>query len=112
MARARRPRRAGGGRAPAPRLAASPARGDVGDVTRLGAGERVEEHPDGDWVVRRVTGSASGKTYRCPGCAQEIRAVTPHVVAWPVDAPLLGGEAVDARRHWHTGCWQHRLRRR
>jgi hypothetical protein len=72
----------------------------------------VEHHADGDWVVRRLTGSASTKTYRCPGCAQEIRPATPHVVAWPSDAPLLGGEASDARRHWHTACWRHRAHRR
>jgi hypothetical protein len=63
-------------------------------------------------MVRRVTGAASTKTYRCPGCAQEIRPATPHVVAWRADAPLLGGQAVETRRHWHTTCWASRLRRR
>ncbi|MGF1661353.1 MAG: hypothetical protein ACFCVG_02585 [Kineosporiaceae bacterium] len=95
MARSRRrPRPAGGGSPP-------PLRADA-----------VERHPDGDWVVRRLTGAASTKTYRCPGCSQEIRPATPHVVAWPADAPLLGGEAADSRRHWHTACWGHRTRRR
>jgi len=65
----------------------------------------VESHPDGDWVVRRVTGSAATSTYRCPGCDQEIRPATSHVVAWPVDA------GVDDRRHWHTPCWTARDRR-
>jgi hypothetical protein len=109
--RPRRNRGTGRGRAPAPRHAVAP----EGDDVRLPAqsrGETVEEHSDGDWVVRRITGSATGKTYRCPGCSQEIRPVTPHVVAWSVDAPLLGGEAVDARRHWHTACWDRRSRRR
>jgi hypothetical protein len=65
----------------------------------------VEVDADGaEWVVRRITGSSSTKTYRCPGCDQEIRPVTPHVVAWPVDA-------VDERRHWHTPCWRARHRR-
>ena len=68
--------------------------------------ESVEEWPDGDWVVRGLTGSSSGKTYRCPGCDQEIPAVTPHLVAWPVD----GGGPED-RRHWHRACWNARLRR-
>lgn len=72
----------------------------------------AEQHPDGDWMVRRITGSSSTKAYRCPGCDQLIRPATPHVVAWPADAPLLGGDAVDARRHWHTACWSNRLRRR
>ena len=31
--------------------------------------------------------AASGlKTYRCPGCDQEIRPATPHVVSWPAYA--------------------------
>ena len=65
---------------------------------------RVEEHADGEWTVRHVSGSASTKAYRCPGCDQEIRPATPHVVAWPV-----GGE--DERRHWHSPCWSARERR-
>jgi hypothetical protein len=68
--------------------------------------ETVEEWPDGDWVVRGLTGSAAGKTYRCPGCDQEIPAATPHLVAWPVD-----GGGPDDRRHWHRACWDARLRR-
>lgn len=70
--------------------------------------ERVESWPDGDWVVRRVPGAASAKAYRCPGCDQEIAPGIPHVVAWPA-----GGTGVGAaeRRHWHTACWPHRLRR-
>ncbi|MFL6136923.1 MAG: hypothetical protein ACJ74O_03895 [Frankiaceae bacterium] len=66
--------------------------------------EQVESWPDGDFVVRRITGSASTKPYRCPGCDQEIRPATPHVVAWPE------GD-VDGRRHWHAACWRNRLRR-
>jgi hypothetical protein len=45
------------------------------------------------------------KPYRCPGCQQEIPPRTHHVVAVPRDAP-------DDRRHWHTGCWEHKARRR
>jgi hypothetical protein len=67
----------------------------------------VESGPDGDWVVRSVTGSAATKPYRCPGCDQQIPPATPHVVAWPAD-----GGGLDDRRHWHTGCWRSRLRRR
>jgi len=70
--------------------------------------ERVESWPDGDWVVRRIPGAGSAKAYRCPGCDQEIAPGTPHVVAWPADAVGVG---VDQRRHWHSACWQHRLRR-
>jgi hypothetical protein len=63
------------------------------------AGERVED----GFVVRHVSG-ATGKAYRCPGCDQEIRPATPHVVAWPEGA-------ADDRRHWHTACWSARDRR-
>ncbi|KLL12735.1 hypothetical protein BL254_07975 [Protofrankia sp. BMG5.30] len=66
--------------------------------------ETTEQHPDGDWVVRRVSGAAAWKRYRCPGCEQEIVPATPHVVCWP-------DEQVADRRHWHTICWTHRGRR-
>jgi hypothetical protein len=68
------------------------------------SGATLEEHPDGQWMVRHITGSSSTKPYRCPGCDQEIRPATPHVVAWPE-----GGE--DERRHWHSPCWAARDRR-
>ncbi|HEY9409050.1 MAG TPA: hypothetical protein VIP77_05660 [Jiangellaceae bacterium] len=74
--------------------------------------ESVESWPDGDWVVRRITGSSSTKPYRCPGCDQLIRPATPHVVAWPVEATTFSGAGIDERRHWHTGCWKARSRRR
>ncbi len=70
--------------------------------------ERVETWPDGDWVVRHVSGAGTTKTYRCPGCDQEVAPGTPHVVAWPADRFGLG---IDERRHWHSACWQNRLRR-
>jgi hypothetical protein len=70
--------------------------------------QRVQSWADGEWLVRSIPGRASAKTYRCPGCNQEIRPGTPHVVAWPADGR---GDEGD-RRHWHTGCWQARDRRR
>jgi hypothetical protein len=70
---------------------------------------------DDDWVVRQVTGSAATRAYRCPGCDQEIRPATPHVVAWPAAWGADGDRDEDAglgeRRHWHTACWQARHRR-
>ncbi len=78
----------------------------------------VEEADDGDWVVRAITGSSTGKTYRCPGCDHEIRPGTPHVVTWPAYArdsdldPWDTDSAADWRRHWHTTCWRARTRRR
>jgi hypothetical protein len=62
---------------------------------------------DGDWMVRTILGEAAVKTYRCPGCNQDIKPGVPHVVAWPADER---GDAGD-RRHWHTGCWNARGRR-
>ncbi|MGA8209686.1 MAG: hypothetical protein WB798_05985, partial [Nocardioidaceae bacterium] len=69
--------------------------------------ERVEPYDGADFVVRRVTGSAATKVYRCPGCHQQIRPATPHVVAWPVLASSFAADAtgLDERRHWHSGCW-------
>jgi len=69
---------------------------------------RAESGPDGDWVVRSVPGSASTKDYRCPGCDQLITAGTGHLVTWPAGEH---GTVAD-RRHWHSGCWAHRLHRR
>ncbi|HEU5035077.1 MAG TPA: hypothetical protein VFT62_10020 [Mycobacteriales bacterium] len=68
-------------------------------------GDVATEHAaDGDWVVRPISAEAAVKTYRCPGCDQEIPPAVPHVVAWRV------GEE-ELRRHWHRPCWGARLRR-
>jgi len=57
-----------------------------------------------DYVVRSSSGSATGRSYRCPGCDQELPGGTPHVVVWPQGQQ-------DDRRHWHTACWHARTRR-
>ena len=72
---------------------------------RLGP-ERIEAGPDGDWVVRAMPGEATVKTYRCPGCDQEIQPGTAHLVVWPAYTPGLA-----ERRHWHRPCWDRRMRR-
>ncbi len=77
-----------------------------GPPLRLGP-ERTEAGPDGEWVVRAVPGASATKTYRCPGCDQEIPAGTAHVVVWPAFTP-----GVTERRHWHRACWERRLQRR
>jgi hypothetical protein len=90
----------------------------AGQTRRGGPPSPVEEAADGDWVVRSLTGAGSDKTYRCPGCDQEIRPRTPHVVTWPAYArdsdldPWDTESAADWRRHWHTACWRARDRRR
>lgn len=71
----------------------------------IGSAQQSEQHADGDWNVRRLTGASSSKAYRCPGCEHEIPAGSGHVVAWPAD-----GDGTD-RRHWHTACWAARSRR-
>ena len=58
-----------------------------------------------DCDTRYVQPYEATKTYRCPGCNQDIPPRTHHIVAVPRDAP-------DLRRHWHKGCWEHRDRRR
>lgn len=59
---------------------------------------------EGGWMVRSISGTAATKTYRCPGCHQEIVPGTSHVVAWPADE--VEGDDNSERRHWHTGCWR------
>jgi hypothetical protein len=83
---------------------ASP-RGATAPSAPLGP-ERIEDWPDGEWVVRPVPGAAAAKPYRCPGCDQELYPGVAHVVTWPAHA------GADARRHWHTVCWQRRMLRR
>lgn len=81
--------------------------GPRGDAEDGGRFETWEDGPDGAWSVRAISAAAATKVYRCPGCDQEVRPGTPHVVAWPADG--LGGPG--DRRHWHTACWNARLRR-
>lgn len=85
---------------------------DAAERPSPGGGIRqVVEFPDGEWVVQRVTGSASTKRYRCPGCDHEIMPATPHVVAWPFDLGASDDARLQERRHWHTPCWNARGRR-
>ena len=57
-----------------------------------------------DATVRAVCG-LKGKVYVCPGCQQDIRPGTAHLV-------VVERDDVEGRRHWHTPCWQRELRRR
>ena len=47
---------------------------------------------------RRVQPFQASKEYVCPGCNQEVKAGTGHVVVVPLSAP-------DLRRHWHGPCF-------
>ena len=73
---------------------------------RRGA-DRLQQWTDGEWTVRHLPPGGSEKTYRCPGCDQEIPPGVAHLVAWPADER---GDLSD-RRHWHVGCWRARDRR-
>jgi hypothetical protein len=99
------PRRPRGGLPPVRTGADGGTQDSDGPALRLGP-ERIESAPDGEWVVRAVPGEASVKTYRCPGCDQEIRPGTAHLVVWPAYTPGLAD-----RRHWHRPCWEGRLGR-
>ena len=94
---------AGGSRRAALRAAARErlrAGDDETGAPHVPAGQQVED----GYVVRRLAGSGSTRTYRCPGCDQELPPRVPHVVAWPEGRP-------DDRRHWHSSCWDARGRR-
>ena len=67
--------------------------------------ESIEERDDGIYIVRKITGATSNKSYRCPGCDQVIPTATPHTVAWLE-------EDVDSRRHWHSVCWKNKDNRK
>lgn len=66
--------------------------------------QSFEEDENGLWIIRKLTGSAANKPYRCPGCDQVIPMATPHIVAW-----RDGDE--EGRRHWHNSCWSKRNNR-
>ena len=67
----------------------------------------VEDYDGVDYAVRPVSAARATKTYRCPGCDQEIPPAVPHVLVWPADR-----DAEIHRRHWHRSCWEARHRRR
>lgn len=71
--------------------------------------DEVQQHADGAWNVRRLTGSSSAKPYTCPACVRLIHPGTPHVLVWPVEKSLLSASAIEERRHWHQDCWRRRL---
>ncbi len=53
--------------------------------------------------LQRVQPFQARKDYVCPGCNQEIRAGTGHVVIVPL------GQS-EMRRHWHSRCQEHAVR--
>jgi hypothetical protein len=71
-------------------------------ANRSGVATVTHAHADESWQVVTVPGAAARKTYRCPGCNQQIPPGTPHLVVWPTDC----ADGVEQRRHWHTPCWR------
>ncbi len=72
------------------------------DPEPLRAPDVVAAAPEG-WHVQLVQPASAVKEYRCPGCNQEIRPGTKHLVAWRDDD-------AEGRRHWHLPCWQREAR--
>jgi hypothetical protein len=73
----------------------------------MSSGATFVEDPmsGGTAEMRRIQPYQAIKTYVCPGCNQEIRAGTGHLVIVPLADPT-------DRRHWHNPCWEHREQRR
>ena len=69
-------------------------------------GEQRPGGGDGRWVVRTMSGAAAIKSYRCPGCHQNIAAGVAHLVVWPSEPPIGASQSIPERRHWHTACWR------
>jgi hypothetical protein len=84
------------------------ASGAASSAAVSGAAEAIESWQGQEYRVRRLTGSGTAKSYRCPRCEHEIRPATPHVVVWPVEGSWRVADPADERRHWHTGCWRSR----
>ena len=84
--------------------------GGADSAAPLGGRETVSTN-DGDFFVRSVPGAGARKAYRCPGCQQEIRVGTAHLVVWPAEDLTWLQSAGEARRHWHISCWHRKSTR-
>ncbi len=79
------------------------------DFSRLTYVQSVQRGGDGeDYNVRFI--NFSEKTYICPGCLQNIKPGVSHIVAWQTDHFFGPEVAAQERRHWHSNCWNRRLR--
>ena len=85
-----------------------PARPRRPTVRPLSVDQTASPKQDGRWIVRPMSGSATVKPYRCPGCQQIIAAGTGHLVVWPELPSMLAASGVEERRHWHRACWDRR----
>lgn len=109
MPRSNRPRRPASP-APGGKRGRGPEPGDgeaPWERTRYGVPE-LQEAPDGQWHVRRISPLRAEKSYTCPGCRRTIAPGVEHVVAWRADHWLGEEKSAAERRHWHTHCWRTR----
>ena len=68
----------------------------------------LQDAPDGQWHVRKISGFNAVKTYTCPGCHRQINAGVSHLVSWRADHWSGDEASASGRRHWHEHCWQTR----
>lgn len=76
-------------------------------LARLRDGWRRTEVRRGvEWTVQPISRERAAKTYRCPGCGNDIEPGVAHVAAWRADGILGDASALADRRHWHNHCWR------
>jgi len=66
---------------------------------------RTESRRGSEWNVQPVGQGRSEKRYSCPGCSRAIEAGAAHLVTWRADGVLGDRADLEARRHWHSHCW-------
>lgn len=75
-------------------------------LDRLISGWRRTELRRGvEWSVQPIGPGRSDKPYTCPGCSRQIEPGMAHVVTWREDGVMGPRADLEARRHWHTHCW-------
>lgn len=67
---------------------------------------RTETRRGVDYTVQPVSERSATKVYTCPGCSRAIAVGVAHVVTWRSDSVMGEQAGLDARRHWHSHCWQ------
>ena len=112
MPRSNRPRRSSGPAAKSRSRSAGPTRDqgaedDWMQRARYGVA-KLQDAPDGQWHVRKVSPLNAQKTYTCPGCHRPITPGVAHLVTWRADHWSGDEAAAGNRRHWHPNCWESR----
>ena len=80
---------------------------DHGDLSRLLDGwRRTEVRRGREWNVQPVGEASAVKSYTCPGCGGVIAPGVAHLVVWRADGVTGDAADLEARRHWHSGCWR------